>query len=66
MKKQNQIQPNEIGTGVSLKESKKRMQETFDTVVKPQVEEEDKLSNEERKVTLTAEQKAQSDCLSPY
>lgn len=55
-----------ITKGVSLEEAKKRAQETYDKVVKPQVEEERKLSSKSKAIVLSADQKAYANCHSPY
>lgn len=61
-----QIKPDEISTGVTLEESQRRAQHIYETVVKPQVEEDRKLTDEQKKITLTAEQQILSNIHSPY
>ncbi len=61
-----QIQPNEISTGVSLEDARRRTKEIFQTVIRPQVEEDRKLSVSHKKIKLSAEQKIYANCHSPY
>ena len=48
-----QIKPHEVSTGVTLEEAKRRARVIFETVVKPQVESERKLTDKEKELKLS-------------
>jgi hypothetical protein len=52
--------------GISYQEHIKKAQNTYDTVVKHQVEEERKLKNDNKKLILTPVQKASANCPNPF
>lgn len=66
MKKVSGNQPHNISRGVTYESFLERVQFTFNTVVKPQVEAEQKLSAEQKKVVLSTDQKVYANCLNPY
>lgn len=55
-----------ITKGVSLETAQKRAQSVYDKIVKPQIDEDRKITVKQKRIDLIKNQKVYTNCQSPY